>query len=300
MNTASLNETYAVPGVLEFTDGEGGLPVAVITTERAEAAVCLYGAHVLHFRPKGWDEVFWMSATSEFEEGKPIRGGIPVCFPWFGPHADDARKPQHGFARLLMWTVAGASMLADGCFELRLAQRESPATMALWPHAFGAELIVTVGEVLDVTLSITNTGTEAFTYSDALHSYFAVSAIGNVTIHGLGGCAFYEGTGTVPRRQEEELLAIGKEENRRYVDTDAACTVRDEGLGRSIRVAKTGSRVTVVWNPWEETAKKIADMPDDGYRTMVCVEAVNAYNDLVTLRPGEHHSLGTTIGVEED
>jgi len=298
MTIASLNKTYAIPGVLEFTQGEGGLPVAVITTDRADAAVCLYGAHVLRYRPKGKDEVFWMSATSEFKEGKPIRGGIPVCFPWFGPHASDAQKPQHGFARLLMWNVAGASVQADGGVELRLAQRDSPATMALWPHAFGAELIVTVGASLDVRLRIMNTGGEAFTYSDALHSYFAVSAVENVTIRGLRGSAYYEGTGTDPKRQEEELLVIGKEENRRYVDTDAACTIHDAGFPRSIRVAKTGSRVTVVWNPWEETAKKIGDMPDDGYRTMVCVEAVNAYNDVVTVPPGGHFSLGTTIGLE--
>jgi len=298
MTIASLNKTYAIPGVLEFTQGEGGLPVAAITTDRAEAAVCLYGAHVLRYRPKGKDEVFWMSATSEFKEGKPIRGGIPVCFPWFGPHASDAQKPQHGFARLLMWNVAGASVQADGGVELRLAQRDSPATMALWPHAFGAELIVTVGASLDVRLRIMNTGGEAFTYSDALHSYFAVSAVENVTIRGLRGSAYYEGTGTDPKRQEEELLVIGKEENRRYVDTDAACTIHDAGFPRSIRVAKTGSRVTVVWNPWEETAKKIGDMPDDGYRTMVCVEAVNAYNDVVTVPPGGHFSLGTTIGLE--
>jgi glucose-6-phosphate 1-epimerase len=298
MTLEMLNATYGIAGSLEFTEGEGGLPTAVITTPLAEAAVSLYGAHVLSYRPRGKGEVLWMSSLSEFEVGKPIRGGIPVCFPWFGPHATDAQKPQHGFARVEMWNVAGTSVLPDGRMELCLSLKDNPSTLALWPFAFAAEVCVRVGTSLEVTLRCTNTGAEECTYTDALHSYFAVSDIANVDIRGLAGAQYYEGFGTVVRRQDEEALAIVKEENRRYVHTDAECVIRDSVLPRTIRVAKSGSRVTVVWNPWDATAKKIADMPDAGYRTMICVEAVNAYDDGVVLQPQAQHCLGTIITVE--
>jgi glucose-6-phosphate 1-epimerase len=298
MNLELLNKTHGIAGVLEFTTGKGGLPVAVVTSALAEAAVSLYGAHVLSYRPIGHDDVLWMSSLSSFEEGKPIRGGIPVCFPWFGPHAQDAQKPQHGFARLTLWTVAGTSVLADGTVELRLVLKDSPATKLLWPYSFEAEMIVRIGASLDVSLRCTNTGNEPFTYTDALHSYVAVGDIGKVKIRGLRGSAYLEGAGTVPLRQEEELLAIRKEENRRYIGTEAECIIDDAGTPRTIRVAKNGSRVTVVWNPWEATAKKFADMPDDGYATMICIEAVNTYDDAVTLPPQGSHTLGTAITIE--
>lgn len=299
MNLSGLNDTHGIPGSLTFTAGNGGLPTAVLTSPQGDASVCLYGAHVLSYRPAGKAEVFWMSSASEFEEGKPIRGGIPVCFPWFGPHASDPQKPQHGFARIQLWSVAGASVLADGTVELRLALNDSPASLALWPHAFAAEVVVRLGSSLEVVLRCTNTGTAPFSYSDALHSYFAVGDVHTVKIRGLAGSMFYEGFGTIARQQDEESLVVRKEENRRYIGTDADCLIDDPAAARTIRVAKTGSRVTVVWNPWAETAKKIADMPDTGYTTMVCVEAVNAYDDVPVVPPGGQHSLGTTITVEE-
>jgi glucose-6-phosphate 1-epimerase len=297
MNVLSLNQIYGIAGSLAFIEGKGGLPTAVITAPQAQAEVSLYGAHVLSYRPAGKDEVFWMSAQSEFVEGKPIRGGIPICFPWFGPHASDPQKPQHGFARLSMWRVAGAARLQDGSIELRLALGDTPHTRSLWPHSFAAELVVHVGAALSVELRCTNTGAEPFTYSDALHSYFAVSDIANVKIGGLAGSTYYEAMATTSMTQTEALLEIRKEENRRYTDTDAECIIEDSGLKRRIRVGKKNSRVTVVWNPWEETAKKIADMPDDGYRTMICVEAVNAWQDAPVVPPGGTFSLGTTIAL---
>jgi glucose-6-phosphate 1-epimerase len=295
----SLNKKYGIAGKLEFTSGQGGLPAAIITNEFAKAAVSLYGAHVLNYQPKGQEEVLWMSSQSTFEEGSPIRGGIPVCFPWFGPHASDSQKPQHGFARLQMWKVEETTDLPGGETQLHLTLHQNPKTKILWPYSFLAEMIVTVGSSLNVSLRCTNTGKEQFSYSDALHSYFAVSDIANIKIKGLSGSRFYNGIGAaVPSIQEEEILVIQKEENRRHIDTASDCIIEDSGLSRRIRVGKKGSRVTVVWNPWAEMAKKIADMPDDGYKTMICVEAVNAYDDIVTVLPKESYTLATNIEVE--
>jgi glucose-6-phosphate 1-epimerase len=299
LDIASLNKRYGIIGKLEFTSGQGGLPVAIITNEFAKASVAIYGAHVLGYCPKGQEEVLWMSSLSTFEEGSPIRGGIPVCFPWFGPHDSDSKKPQHGFARLQMWKVAETASLQGGETRLRLILRQNSKIKTLWQYSFLAEMIITVGASLTVTFRCTNTGEEQFTYTDALHSYFGVSDIANVKIKGLSGSRYYDGMkATVPVTQKEDSLEIQKEENRRYIDTTNVCMIEDSGLSRKIRVGKTGSRVTVVWNPWAEMAKKIADMPDDGYKTMVCVEAVNAYNDIAVVQPKESCDLSTSIAVE--
>jgi glucose-6-phosphate 1-epimerase len=199
LDIASLNKKYGIASKLEFTLGQGGLPVAIMTNVFAKASVAIYGAHVLSYRPKGQEEVLWMSSLSTFEEGNPIRGGIPVCFPWFGPYGSDSQKPQHGFARLQMWKVAETANLPGGETRLRLTLRQNPKLKALWKYSFLAEMIITVGPSLNVTFRCTNTGNEQFSYTGALHSYFAVSDIANVKIKGLSGSRYYDGMGaTVP------------------------------------------------------------------------------------------------------
>ncbi len=299
MDITSLNKKFGIAGKLEFASGQGGLPIAIITNAFAKASVAIYGAHVLSYRPKGQEEVLWMSSLSTFEEGNPIRGGIPVCFPWFGPHGSDSKKPQHGFARLQMWKVAETADLPGSETRLRLTLRQNQKLKALWKYSFLAEMIITVGASLSVTFRCTNTGTEQLSYTGALHSYYSVSDIANVKIKGLGGSRYYDGMkATVPSIQEEDNLVIQKEENRRYINTTSDCIIEDSGLSRKIRVGKTGSRVTVVWNPGAEMAKKIADMPDDGYKAMVCVEAANAYDDIAIVQPKGSCTLSTSIAVE--
>ncbi|MBN1398484.1 MAG: D-hexose-6-phosphate mutarotase [Bacteroidetes bacterium] len=299
MKLSPLNKKFGIRGKLEIISEHGGLPVAVINNEFAQTLVSIYGAHVLSFQPKNFSEVLWTSSKSMFEEGIPIRGGIPVCFPWFGPHSSDPEKPQHGFARLQMWKITGTSSLPGGETQICLNLQQNPESQKLWPFSFLAEMIITAGTSLNVAFKCTNTGGEKFSCSDALHSYFTVSDIANIRIKGLKGTSYYNGiAASATSKQNDEYLNIEKEENRRYVDTTAECIIEDSGLSRKIRVAKTGSRVTVVWNPGAENSKKITDMPDDGYKSMVCVEAVNAYDDIVTIQPKESHTLTTSIEVE--
>jgi D-hexose-6-phosphate mutarotase len=299
MDIKQLNEKYAIAGHIQFIEGQGGLVVANISNAKANAVVSLYGAHVQSFQPKGQKEVLWMSAQSAFEVGKPLRGGIPVCFPWFGPHVSDSQKPVHGFGRLFVWEVAKTSALPSGDTELVLSLTNSAATEAIWPSAFKAEMKVIVGSKLDVTLSYTNTGKEAFTCSDALHTYFNVSNTGKIGINGLSGHNYYAGFAKeADSKQAEAVLAIAQEQNRRYINHTQDCVIEDAAWNRKIRVAKRGSKVTVVWNPWEATTKTIGDIPDNGYLSFVCVEAVNAYDDMVTLKAGESFSVATIISVE--
>jgi glucose-6-phosphate 1-epimerase len=299
MTLAELNTRFAIPEQLTFKAGKGNLPIAEISNKFATATLSLYGAHVLSFQPKGQKDLLWLSNKSYYEIGKPIRGGIPLCFPWFGPNDSDPKKPVHGFARLVLWDVLRTACLADGSTQIALGLHENNTTQAILPLKFSAELILTVGTRLEVSLTTMNSDSKPFTISDALHTYFNISDISNITIDGLSETMYYDGpTKGITEQQTELALSISKEENRRYINTASDCIIHDKGFGRTIRAAKHGSNVTVVWNPLSETSKTFGDMQEGEYKTFVCVEAVNAYNDLVTLEPNMSHTITAVLSVE--
>ena len=293
----ALNDGFAIAGHVSFRAGPGGVAVAEIANAHACAAVALPGGHVLGFQPGGHEPVLWLSRQSRFEVGKAIRGGIPVCWPWFAAHPDDPGKPFHGFARLSLWSVTGTAVAADGATCVRLGLRDTGATRALWPHAFELEIAVTVGPELRVELSARNPGEEAWTCTAALHSYFRVGDVTQIAIHGLEGCRYVEDG--AERARQQGAVTIDREVDRVYFDTTATCTIEDPGMGRRIRVAKSGSRSTVVWNPWAEKARRLEDFGDDEYPGMVCVETANTRADVVTVPPGGEHCLAALIGVEQ-
>jgi glucose-6-phosphate 1-epimerase len=298
MTITELDQKHGIDNCVLFYEGKGNLPFIEINSSYSQAVVSLYGAHVLNFIPKGETDLLWNTNSSLFQEGKAIRGGIPLCFPWFGPHATDSSKPQHGFIRLQTWSVVNASVLENGEVFLELELRENELSQAIWPYSFIAQLSVKVGLSLTVTLTIKNTDNKTFTYTDALHTYLQVGNVDAVKVEGLKDTSYID---TVKKNQcfeqQEDMLNIDQEINRRYRDTDKICTVHDSALNRIIVVSKSGSKTTVVWNPWAETIKKMADMDEDDFKTMLCIEAANALADTITLAPGESWSLSTTIAL---
>ena len=295
MNLQELNKQYAKPGKIEFIKGNGELTIAKLTSKHATAEVCLYGAHVLSFKPNNQDDLLWLSEKSFWEPGKPIRGGIPVCFPYFGPHASDSNKPPHGFARLINWSVLETTVNANDECVLQLGLEANAETKAIWPFQFKAQITVVVGTQLNLSLSYTNTGNEPFTCSDALHTYFNIGSINDIKIKGLEGVRFYNGFEKEPTHvQTEKELLIVQEENRRYIDHSADCIIEDPILKRNIKVSKKNSSVTVVWNPWIN-CKNVADFTENSYQSFVCVEAVNAYDNSVSLLPGQSHTFSAII-----
>ena len=295
----TLEEKFSIEGELGFAELENDLVYLTVSNKYAEADICLYGAHVTRFRPHKTMDILWMSPDSFFEVGKPIRGGIPVCFPWFGPHKTDAQKPQHGFARLMYWEVLETAATPTGETQIRLQLTSSEETRAYWPFDFVAELDITVGARLTVSLNVTNTSTDPFEYSSALHSYFFLSRIENIGIEGLQGTTYYNQLNPGNEVQEEVVLKISEALTRHYLDTEAAVVIADPVFRRRIRVEKTGSRVTTVWNPGKEACATIADLPADAYETFVCVEAVNAFNTPARLAPGQSHETSAILGIEE-
>jgi glucose-6-phosphate 1-epimerase len=286
------------PSGLTFTALPGGLTAAVIAADHATARVALQGGQVLAFQPRGQRPVLFVSRHSHYAEGRAIRGGIPVCWPWFGPHPADPTRPAHGFARTALWSVRASEMIPAGTTRLRLGLTDSDATRRLWPHRFELELTVTVGPVLDVALRIRNPGPAAFTCTGALHSYLRVSDIGRVTVGGLEGGAYLDTVAGHARAEQAGPVTIAGETDRIYLDTTADCLVADAGWGRVIRLAKRGSRTTVVWNPWTARARQLPDLGDEEYRQMLCVETANAAGDQVTVPAGGEHELATTLGIE--
>ncbi|HEX9373905.1 MAG TPA: D-hexose-6-phosphate mutarotase [Roseiflexaceae bacterium] len=293
----ALNDQYAIGEHITFAAGPGGLPVAEIRNAHAAATIALQGGHVVAFQPHRQAPVLFVSRNSLFEAGKTIRGGIPVCWPWFAQHPTDPSRPFHGFARTAMWQVRGAGVGPGDTTELRLGLHNTEATWAIWPHAFDLEIAVTVGPELHVALVARNTGGESLACGGALHSYFAVGDAARIAIRGLEGCAYADKVDGGRRKIQDGPITIGAETDRIYMDTSADCVIDDPALARRIRIAKSGSQTTVVWNPWVEKARSIADFADDEYAAMVCVETANAAADVVTIEPGGEHRLSATIAI---
>lgn len=295
---AVLNERFAIRGQLDFAPGPGGLAVAEASNSHATATIALQGAHVMTWAPRREQPVIWLSRAATFTPGKSIRGGVPVCWPWFGPHATEAKFPGHGFARTVMWEVLKTERLPDDRTRLTFRIIQDDATKAQWPHASEALNIVTVGGTLEIELVTRNTGTAPFTLGDAFHTYFEVSDIRNCAIHGLGGCAYLDKVDGGKMKQQTGPVTIGQEVDRIYLNSVADVMIDDPGLKRRLRIAKRGSRSSVVWNPWTEKAAKMGDFGPNGYLNMVCVESANAAGDVVQVPAGGEHRLWVRYSVE--
>jgi len=298
-NIDALNDEFAIDGHVSFAEGPGGLPVAEINNRMGSATVCLLGAHVMSFQPNGAEPVLFLSKHARFEVGQPIRGGVPVCWPWFARRPDAPDKPLHGLVRTRLWEVVDVFEGPQGSTELSFAIRDDEETRAEWPHAFELEMTVHVGKRLRVELVTYSNSDEPFTITEALHHYFYVSNTADISIMGLSGAAYLDTTNDPPTRETQSgHVKIAGEVDNVYSDTESDLVINDPGLGRRIRIHKEGSRSTVVWNPWIEKSKNMADFGDDEYTHMVCVETANAYETPVTIEPGGDHLMAATVSVE--
>lgn len=276
--------------------GPGGLDRLSLRAPAGEAQLFLQGGHVAHFQPAGARPILFLSRRSRFETGKAIRGGVPICFPWFGEKAGDRHAPAHGYARTLPWTLRSVDPVSEGLTAVLDLSAETVAR-AGYATGLAASVAVTVGANLRIALTVSNRGTVAESFEAALHTYLAVSDSRAIRIHGLERVGLVDKTAASARRPGvADPVVIRSETDRVYLGTAATVTVEDPGWDRRITVAKTGSASTVVWNPWIDKARALADFGDDEWTSMVCVETANALDDARTLGPGATHVLATTIG----
>ena len=269
---------FEIPGLIAFGEGQGGLPRASVTTRSSSAEIYLHGAQMTRFQRHNEPPLLFLSRESRFGPGKAIRGGVPICFPWFGSRQGDVA---HGFARITDWDLVGAAPNPDGGVTLSFRFPETPVR-ASWP-AFSAEFIATIGETLTMELVVTNREKNRnFEFEECLHTYFAVADINGISLTGLGSTQYLDRTQNDARQIEsEEPIQIRAQTDRTYLDTTSTVEIRDPLLRRTIRIEKSGSSSTVLWNPW--TTQVLSDFGPDEYRQMVCVESGNVGRNRVIL-----------------
>jgi glucose-6-phosphate 1-epimerase len=288
-NTESGNDTA---GRVSFFDGQGELPMLEVATQWSTAEVYLHGAHVTGFRLKNEPPLLFMSQCSRFEENQPIRGGIPVIFPWFGAREGQA---QHGFARSKAWELKEFVPAPDGSVSVRLRLPDCPEASTLPP--FTADYIVTVSRDLKLQLVVTNqSNSESFTFENCLHSYFEVGDITAVSIAGLKGVEYLDKVASFAKKTEmNDAIRISSEVDRIYLNTTGTVEIHDPRLRRKIIVEKQAALSTVVWNPWINRAQQMPDFGNDEYLRMVCVESGNVAENQIALPPGETSTLTVTL-----
>jgi glucose-6-phosphate 1-epimerase len=303
-----LNAAFAIPGVLAFDEPHPGFVRARITTPACEGELFLHGAHITGWQPAHAAEpVLFLSPRSFYEEGKAIRGGIPVIFPWFGARTPELTGhrggsqttggPQHGFARTAEWTLAFAAAVGDDV-RLVLTLAPSETSRAAGFDDFRCALEVRFGHELMVQLTVGNVGAAPLIFEEALHTYFAVADVRQVRVDGLAGAEFLDkADGFARKTQLADPLTFAAETDRAYLNTRSAVTIDDPGLSRRIAVAKSGSHTTVVWNPWEALAAALADLGADVWPGFVCVETANAAENRIALAPQEVHGMELRVTV---
>lgn len=295
MKINSLSRQYAIHNQLSFVENKKGkedFTFIEINNQHANALISIYGGQVLSFQPNSENNLLFVSDKAYYQTGKAIKGGIPVCWPWFGADPEGLGRSAHGFARNSMWSVRETSTTKNGETVVILGLVDSEYSRAIWPHAFDLTLIITVGKTLGLELKTHNTGKEPFSITQALHTYFAVGDINHTRVAGLDGVEYIDTTTSEMEiiKQQGDII-IDKEVDRIYTNTSSDITIVDDALKRQIQIASSGSNSTVVWNPWAKISAEMADLNDTDYQRFVCVETTNAASDSIEIQPGEAFSL---------
>jgi D-hexose-6-phosphate mutarotase len=298
MKSVSALRRLEIPGIAVFESGEGDLIRLAVRSRIAEAHIYLHGAHVTHFQPADRAPVLFLSKKSEFAPNKPIRGGVPVIFPWFGARAGHPESPAHGFGRTSDWQVESLAEDGDGVVTAAFLLTPDEGTRSLWPYDFELRYRVAIGRTLTLTLAVKNTSKEPLAVENALHTYFAVGDVRQTATSGLEDAEYLDKTDHFQRKKQgHEPIRISQETDRMYESTRTTCVLDDPSSHRRITVEKSGSETTVVWNPWIAKAAAMADFGDDEWPGMLCIETANAGANALTLAPGKTHSMRAVIAV---
>jgi len=287
MTVSDLQRRFGVSGVVQVDAGRGGLPKIAVTSDLASAEIYLHGAHVTSFQPRGAPPVLFLSGESQFDPAKPIRGGIPVIFPWFGPKQGSPESPMHGFARIRPWELESCAAQPDGSVRVAL-------TLAA-DESLRLRMVYGIGRSLSVEMEV-QAGATPLVFEQALHTYLHVGDVRQVTVEGLENAVYVDKMdGFKEKTQPPEPIRITGETDRVFQNTRSAVVVRDPVLGRTITVEKEHSASTVVWNPWIAKARAMADFGDEEWPSMICVETANVGPAAVRLDAARTHRMRARI-----
>ena len=293
----ALNRSFGIPGIAEVVSGNGGLPKLRVTTASASGEIYLHGAQVTSWRPGNAEDALFLSEYSRWQDGRAIRGGLPICFPWFRAKADDPKAPAHGFVRTREWRLDSVSVDETGDVILVLSTECDESTRRWWPHEFSLVHRITFGNSLQLELKVRNTGSTPFSFEEALHTYFRVSDAQNVRVRGLDQVAYLDNTDGNREKIQSGDVVFNSATDNAYLNTHGVADLIDPGLHRTLRTAKQNSSTTVAWNPWQQGAASLADLGDVEWRQMACVEASNILSSAVTLAPDQEHSMRATLSI---
>jgi len=286
-----LESRFRIPGIAQVLPGQGSWPKVQVTAPAASGEIYLHGAHVTSWKPAGFDEVLFMSPNTMWQEGKAIRGGIPICYPWFGDKAGDPRAPAHGFVRARTWQLDAVEQHGDAV-SVTMSTESDDGTRQWWPADFRTTYRVTFGAELVLELTTGNTGNAPLRLEEALHTYYKVGDATQARITGLEGHWYIDKTDSFREKlQRVADLVLTSTTDRVYLNTQHTLELTDPVLQRKISVAKQNSRTTVVWNPWPEKARELKDLGETQWKTMLCLEASNVGDFGVELKPGEQHTM---------
>lgn len=287
----NLNRQFALANSLNFVAGPNGTVMINIETPAATAQICTYGAQVLSFKPSMVDEdLLFLSPQSAYGDGKAIRGGVPICWPWFGDDPSGYGRPAHGFARNQVWQVIKTGQADNGAVSVMLQLLPNEVSRKYWHCEFKLQFTITVGDSLSMALTTENTDMESFVISQALHTYFNIGDIENLHLRGLDNYHYLDKTLNFDQKLQQGDVNFVAETDRIYLQSPEQLFIEDAALNRRVVIQSQGSQTTVVWNPWNK-AVTLSDMDNDAYQRFICVETANAADDSIELAPGEAHTL---------
>ena len=289
--------TTTLPSPVKLESGPGGIPLIHVDNNNASAQISLLGGTVLSYKPHATQPVVWMSSQNKFELGTGIRGGIPVCWPWFAVHPQ-TNYPHHGFVKGMLWEVLKTHE-EDNTTHIELGIANISQYSQYWAHNCSLHLSISIGEQLDLCLTTTNGGAHPFIYSAAFHTYFNISHINNTRILGLENIPYQCKMRNNQQFVDTDALKINEPVNRIYLNPPPICYIEDDGYQRRIVVKKYGNHTTVVWSPSEEWCKNQTDILSSERFSMVCVESVVGPHELQAIQPGQSHTFSTSLTVEK-
>jgi len=296
LTLTELDRHFGIAGVARVCEGDGGLARVEIASPLAHGNMYLHGAHVTSWRPDGQEEALFLSSKSRWEDGQAIRGGIPICFPWFRGKADDPQAPAHGVVRTRSWQLHSI-LENDSGVAVTMFIESDEQTRRWWPADFRLVHRATFGSELKLELVCINTGNTPLHFEEALHTYNRVAEVGTVRLQGLDDTRFLDNTDSNKEKTQIGEVTIASPTDNAFMNTQNTVDLLDLKLRRRIRLQKANSSTTVVWNPWRDGASRLRDLGEGEWEQFLCVEASNIMGAAVTLAPGQEHAITAVLSV---
>ena len=302
MNTNSLdtlNKQFAIHQEhvdIHLTQNEHGFPILNVRNPHAQARFSLYGAQMLSYKPHGsTHDLFFLSEKAIYQTGKAIRGGAPLCWPWFGPDPEQKGRPAHGFARTNMWQLDKVEQLEDQSSVVILTLEDTTETYAIWPYHFRLTLKVIIGKTLKMSLITENRSDQPMQITQAIHSYFAVGDIAQVQVDGLEDLSYIDKSklGQNQTKTQNGAIAIDQEVDRIYLNSPDQVQISDRSRQQTVHILNQNSQTTVVWNPWIDICQQMNDLQNNDYKKFICVETANVATNTICIEAGKQFQLDT-------